>query len=55
MPRGMLSKVDMLSKVYKLKDNIYHKDWYPNWSVEERKAADDAINNVLEILSEYRI
>lgn len=55
MPRGTLSKVDMLSRVYKLKDRIHHKDSHPDWNNEERKAADDAINSVLEIMSEYRL
>jgi hypothetical protein len=55
MPTGIVSKVDLLSRVLKLKDNIYHKRWYPHWNDQERKAADDAINNVLDILDEYRL
>lgn len=55
MPRGTLNKVDMLARVYKLKDRIYNDDSYSHWNNEQRKAADDAINSVLEIMSEYRL
>lgn len=53
MPRGRLSKVDMLSRVYRLKNNIHNRDWYSHWNDKERSAANEMLNNVLDILNEY--
>ena len=50
---GRLKKVDMESRLLKIKRGIADKHWYPNWNKEQRKAAQMALNNALEILDEY--
>ncbi len=50
---GRLKKVDMQARLIKLKNNIDSKSWYPNWDDKERWAAQQALNNALDILDEY--
>lgn len=54
MPRGMLTKVDMLSRLFKLKRSIYDRSGkYSYWSQDKIDAANQAINDVLDIIEEY--
>ena len=46
-------KVDMESRLLKIKKGIADKHWYPDWNKEQRHAAQMALNNALEILDEY--
>ncbi len=50
---GRLKKIDMESRLLKIKKGIADKHWYPKWSSEERHAAQMALNNALEVLDEY--
>jgi len=50
---GRLKKVDMESRLLKIKRGIADKHWYPNWNKEQRQAAQQVLNNALEILDEY--
>ena len=50
---GRLKKVDMESRLLRLKNNIDSKSWYPNWNSKERWAAQQVLNNALDILDEY--
>jgi len=50
---GRLLKVDMESRLLKIKKGIDDKHWYPNWNKQQRQAAQQALNNALEILDEY--
>ena len=50
---GRLKKVDMESRLLRLKNNIDSKSWYPNWNSKERWAAQQALNNALDILDEF--
>ncbi len=50
---GRLKKIDMESRLLKIKKGIADKHWYPKWSNEERHAAQMALNNALEVLDEY--
>ena len=52
MPRGSLNKVDILSRVYKLKTELYtgiHSDKGKDW----HDGSHDALNKILDILNEY--
>ena len=51
--KGRLKKIDMESRLLKLKNSIDSKSWYPNWTSKERWAAQQALNNALDILDEY--
>lgn len=53
MARGPLTKVDILSRVLKAKKGLYEKTWYHHWDDKERKAADEMLNNILDIINEY--
>ena len=50
---GRLKKVDMTSRIMHIKTGIENKQWYPHWNNKERWAAQQALNNVLEVLDEY--
>ena len=43
----------MESRLLKIKKGIDDKHWYPNWNKQQRQAAQQALNNALEILDEY--
>jgi len=50
---GRLKKVDMESRLLKIKKGIDEHIWYPEWDDKERWAAQRALNNALEVLHEY--
>ena len=50
---GRLKKVDMESRLLKIKKGIADKHWYPNWNNEQREAAQTVLNNALDILDEF--
>tara|TARA_Y100000592_G_C5250357_1_gene212564 strand:+ start:149 stop:373 length:225 start_codon:yes stop_codon:yes gene_type:complete len=50
---GRLKKVDMKSRLLKIKKGIDDKSWYPEWSDKERWAAQLVLNNALDILDEF--
>ncbi len=50
---GRLKKVDMESRLNKIKKGIDDKLWYPDWNSEQRWAAQQALNNALDILDEF--
>ena len=50
---GRLKKVDMKSRLLHIKKGIDDKVGYPNWDSKERWAAQQALNNALDILDEF--
>ena len=50
---GSLSKPYMKARLLKIKEGIHERRWYPQWSDTERWAAQQALNNALEVLDEY--
>ena len=50
---GRLKKIDMTARLLKLKQDIDSKIWYPKWTPKERWAAQQALNNALDVLDEY--
>ena len=50
---GRLKKVDMKSRLLKIKKGIDDHSWYPMWTPQERQAAQLALNNALDILDEF--
>ena len=50
---GRLSKPYMKARLLKIKEGIHSKTWYPDWDDKERWAAQQALNNALDILEEY--
>ena len=50
---GRLKKVDMESRLLKLKRDIDNRSWYREWNHEQRHAAQLALNNALDILDEF--
>ena len=47
---GRLSKPYMKARLLKIKEGIHSKMWYPDWDDKERWAAQQALNNALDIL-----
>jgi hypothetical protein len=52
MPRGRLSKVDILARVYKMKNELFNKTHY-NKGSEWHDGAHETLNKILDILNEY--
>ena len=50
---GRLKKVDMKARLMGIKKGIDNHTWYPMWTPKERWAAQQALNNALDILDEY--
>jgi len=50
---GRLKKIDMESRLLKIKKGIEEHNWHPTWDAKERWAAQQALNNALEVLDEY--
>ena len=50
---GRLKKIDMEARLLKLKEQIERREWYPHWDDRERWAAQQALNNALEVLNEF--
>ena len=43
----------MKARLMGIKKGIDEKSWYPNWDGKERWAAQQALNNALDVLDEY--
>lgn len=52
MPRGTVTKLDLLSRVYKLKTQLYNGQ-HSDKSAEWHDGAHESLNKVLDILSEF--
>ena len=52
MPRGRLSKIDILAKVLKMKHKLGEGE-YDHQDHEFREGYDHALNKVLDIINEY--
>ena len=50
---GRVRKVDLIPRIHNIKTGIHDKHWYPEWNEKERWAAQQALNNVLDVLDEY--
>ena len=50
---GRLKKTDMESRLLNITKGFVNKTWYPNWNSKERWAAQQALNNALDILDEF--
>ncbi len=43
----------MTARLMKIKEGIHSKEWYPDWDDKQRWAAQQALNNALDVLDEY--
>ena len=50
---GRLKKIDMTARLNHIKNGLANKSWYPQWDSKERWAAQQALNNALDVLDEY--
>ena len=53
MPRGNMTKVDIMSRVLKLKHELYSNQ-YNYYTEEQKDSAHEMLNRVLDMISEYR-
>jgi len=51
MPRGKVTKIDVLQKLYKLKNDLYNMK-YPQTS-EWYRGSHDSLNKIIDYLKEY--
>lgn len=49
-----MTKIDVESRVLKMKHNIYSGFLFQNFTKEQKSAAHDVLNKVLDIIQEYR-
>lgn len=49
MPHGQLTRYEILSKIYKLKDELRYRGETPY----EKKLADEYLNKVLDYINEF--
>ena len=54
MPRNQLTKEELLVKILKLKHQLYVGSLGSNWSMDQKSAVHFALNQVLDIIEEYR-
>lgn len=52
MPRGSLTKIDAVSKIYNLKTRLYNCE-YRDWEKKQYDSAHHVLNEVLNFLQEY--
>ena len=50
---GRLKKIDMTARLELIKKGLEDHAWYPDWDDKERWAAQQALNNALDVLEEY--
>jgi len=50
MPRGKIMKYEVLSRIYRLKEELYTRDELP-W--KDRKVADEYLSKLLEYVSSF--
>jgi hypothetical protein len=53
MPRGYVTKEDMMAKVLKLKHELYSNQ-YDYYTEEQKDSAHEMLSKVLNFVSEYR-
>jgi hypothetical protein len=50
MPRGKIMKYEVLSRIYRLKEELYTRD---ELSRKDKKVADEYLNKLLEYVSSF--
>jgi len=50
MPRGKIMKYEILSRIYRLKEELYTRDEIPR---KDKKVADEYLNKMLEYVSSF--
>lgn len=54
MSRGQLTKPDVLYRVLKLKNHLKNGTYGQDWSTSEKRAVNNALSDVLDIINEWR-
>ena len=54
MPRNEISKIDLLSRMYKIKTEIDKGLINQNWSDSQKSSATQVLYKVLDVIQEYR-
>ena len=53
MAGGRITKIDLLSRIYRWKTGIYENTYRCDLSYEMRNGYEEALNDVLEVLKEF--
>ena len=54
MSTGQLTKIDIYARVLKLKNDLSQNDYKSEWSYDAKMNAHSILNDVLDIINEYR-
>ena len=54
MPTGQMRKIDIYARVLKLKNDLSQGDYKPEWDNSAKMKAHAVLNDVLDIINEYR-
>jgi len=54
MATGQLTKLDILARVLKLKNQLYGGGYGLDWDTKQKEAADKVLSDVIDVLNEYR-
>jgi len=54
MPRNQLTKIEIESRVLRLKSNLYNGTYGKEWSPKEKEAVDKCLSDILDTIDEYR-
>ncbi len=54
MPRNCMTKIDLQDKIYKWKTDLFENRYKTELSTEMKTGYDEALNDILETIKEYR-
>ena len=54
MATGQLTKIDILSRVLRLKNLLHDSSYGSDWDTKQKEAVDRALSDIINILDEYR-
>lgn len=53
--RGRITKVDMTARLMRHKTRMYNNELHNDWTADQKSAAQTALSEVLDMLSEYSV
>ncbi len=53
MPRNQLTKIEILARVLKMKNDLYDGTYAPELLISQKEAVDGALSKVIDTINEY--
>lgn len=54
MATGQLTKIDILARVLRLKNQLYSGKYGSDLNIKQKEAVDKTLSDVIDVLNEYR-